>query len=275
MNSNTSLSGEDLKNLYTENKLNDHLNNPENLKKLLNYELDCMGDTFDSNDSFEIIDFCVDKLKEIEPIDEQKMNFLGQKIMLEARELDHKMKFRRIRKFTVVAATFGIIIVVAFFGGTKGYAGKFDFIHSLIAQDKGEQLSLETSDSTLDNIEVKEGHLPNSFSEKYSFLKSSKDITSYVSTYNYIFENPKQQKLYILIKDFKNSKSAFKNEIELNTNSLKKETIDEITYYYSCNQNINSISWIYKSCIYKITGSLSFNDLEEILSLYREEQITK
>ena len=268
MDFNKSLSGEDLKNLYTENKSNDHLQDPENLKKLLNYELDCMGDTFDPDFSFEVIDFCVDKLKELEPIDEQKMAFLGQKIMLEAKEFNRKMKFQRIRKFAAAAAVFGIIIGGVFLGSEEGYADKFNFVHNLISQDKGEQLSMETSRATLSEIEMKEGHLPGRLSDEFKFTKSFKDITSRVSIYNYLFKNTTGKELLILVKEYPDAKITYNSEIEINKQSIKQKTIGNHLCYYSSNMDANAISWSQDNSIFKVTGNFPFTQLEEIVSLY-------
>lgn len=271
MNSNTSLSGEYLKTLYTENKLTDDLQTPENLKNLLNYELDCMGDTFDPDYSFEIIDFCVEKLKELEPIDEQKMNFLGQKIMLEAKEYDRQQRFRRLRSFAVYAAMIGIVVGVMLFSGAEGYAGKFDFVHRLLSQDKGEQLSLKTSDMTLSQIEMKEGHLPETMPDEFQFIKSFKENTSKVWIYNYSFRDSENKELIIVIKEYPNAKIAYNNEIEIDKQSAKQEIIDNHTCYYSSNINSNTISWSQENSIYMINGDFSFNQLEEIVSQYNNE----
>lgn len=272
MDFNKSLSGEDLKNLYTENKSNDHLQDPENLKKLLNYELDCMGDTFDPDFSFEVIDFCVDKLKELEPIDEQKMAFLGQKIMLEAKEYNRKMKFQRIRKFAAAAAVFGIIIGGVFWGSEEGYAGKFNFVHRLMSQDKGEQLSLKTPNVTLGKIEMKKGHLPNKLLDEFQFIESFQETSSIASVYNYLFQDTTGTELLILIKEYPDAKATLNNEIKINKHSIKQGTIDNHICYYSSNMDANAISWSQDNSIFKVTGDFDFEQLEEIISLYNTKE---
>lgn len=271
MNSNKSLSGEYLKILYTENKLDDHLQTPENLRTLLNYELDCMGDTFDSNSSFEIIDFCIDKLKDLEPVDEQKINFLGQKIQLESKEFQRKMKFRHFRRFATMAATIGVIAGVMFFANEEGYAGKFDLLHLLTTQDKGEQLSLDTSDMTLNQFEIEEGHLPDTLPDQFSFEKSHKETSSPVSAYTYTFIDSNQIKLKIHILDFSNDYTHFNKELEINRNSSEIKSFMNHECYYNSNYDIKSISWAIDNKIYTVFGEFRFHELEEIVSLYLKE----
>lgn len=272
MHSKQSLSGEYLKKLYTENKLNDHLQTHENLKKLLNYELDCMGDEIDSNYNFEIIDFCVEKLKEMEPVDEQKLDFLGQKILYEAKEIARQDRARRLRKIAAAAACLVILLGAFLFGGSEGLAGKFDFVRSLIVEDNGEQLVVKAPDKTLDSVEMEEGHLPDSMPDGYTFSESYEETGELLSSYNYIFLDSDNKRLSILINDYGSNEEGFHNEIETNKNSLQEKKVLGINCYYSTNKKINFISWSYETCIYKISGEFPFDQLEEILSLYLEEQ---
>ena len=272
MHSKQSLSGEYLKKLYTENKLNDHLQTHENLRKLLNYELDCMGDEIDSNYDFEIIDFCVEKLKEMEPVDEQKLDFLGQKILYEAKEIARQDRARRLRKIAAAAACLVILLGAFLFGGSEGLAGKFDFVRSLIVEDKGEQLVMKTPDQTLDPVEMKEGHLPDHMPNGYTFLESSEVENALLTSYLYDFKSSNGKILSISIKNYGENEEGFHNEIEINKDSLNVKPFHGIECYYSSNKNINAISWSYGTCIYKISGEFSFEQLEEILSLYLEEQ---
>ena len=272
MHSKQSLSGEYLKKLYTENKLNDHLQTHENLKKLLNYELDCMGDEIDSNYDFEIIDFCVEKLKEMEPVDEQKLDFLGQKILYEAKEIARQDRARRLRKIAAAAACLVILLGAFLFGGSEGLAGKFDFVRSLIVEDKGEQMVMKTPDQTLDSVEMEEGQLPDHMPDGYTFSESCKDTSPLLTSYIYIFLDSYEKELTILIKDYGKNEEGFHNEIEINKNSLDIKPFHRTECYYSNNKKINSISWSYGTCIYKISGTFSFEQLEEVLSLYLEEQ---
>ena len=272
MHSKQSLSGEYLKKLYTENKLNDHLQTHENLKKLLNYELDCMGDEIDSNYDFEIIDFCVEKLKEMEPVDEQKLDFLGQKILYEAKEIARQDRARRLRKIAAAAACLVILLGAFLFGGSEGLAGKFDFVRSLIVEDKGEQLVMKTPDQTLDSVEMEEGQLPDHMPDGYMFSNSYKDTGELLTSYLYDFLDSNGKELSILIKDYGEDEEGFRNEIETNKNSLDIKSFHGIKYYYSSNKEIKAISWSYGTCIYYISGEFPLDQLEEILSLYVEEQ---
>jgi hypothetical protein len=131
---------------------------------------------------------------------------------------------------------------------------------------------MESPNSTLSGIEKKEGHLPDSLPDEFSFSGIFQDDASFVSTYNYIFEDASGNQLSIYIKDYGDYQPDYNNEIEINKNTTTKQTIDGVNYYYTSNQNINSISWGYKNCIYDICGKYSFDKLEDILSLYREEQ---
>jgi hypothetical protein len=272
MNSNQILSGEDLKNLYTEHKLTDELQTQENLKKLLNYELDNIGDTFDSNFNFEIIDFCVEKLKEQDPVDEQKLDFLGKKIAYESQEIARQKKQRRTRKRAVQVAAILLILGAVLVTGKESIAGKFDFVRQLVFQDKGGHFGIESSNSSLKEIELEKGHLPDQLPDKFSFIKVFQDNTALVSTYNYIFEDAEGTQLSILIKDYGDYQPNYNNEIEIDQNSSISKKIDDTIYYYSSNMDINSISWAYKNCIYKICGEYSFDELDQIRSLYAEDQ---
>ncbi|MCI5596447.1 MAG: DUF4367 domain-containing protein [Lachnospiraceae bacterium] len=272
MHSKQSLSGEYLKKLYTENKLNDHLQTHENLRKLLNYELDCMGDEIDSNYDFEIIDFCVEKLKEMEPVDEQKLDFLGQKILYEAKEIARQDRARRLRKIAAAAACLVILFGTFLFGDSEGLAGKFDFVRSLIVEDKGEQVIVKAPDKTLDSIEMEEGQLPDHMPNGYTFLESSEVENALLTSYLYDFKSSNGKILSISIKNYGENEEGFHNEIEINKDSLNVKPFHGIECYYSSNKNINAISWPYGTCIYYISGQFPFEQLEEILSLYIEEQ---
>jgi hypothetical protein len=272
MNSNQILSGEDLKNLYTEHKLTNELQTQENLKKLLNYELDNIGDTFDSNFDFEIIDFCVEKLKEQDPVDEQKLDFLGKKIAYESQEIARQKKQRRTRKRAIQVASILLILGVVLVTNRESIAGNFDFVRQLIWEDHGEQLVIKSPDSALSGIEKEEGHLPDSLPDEFSFIEVLQDNTAFVSTYNYIFEDTDGNQLSIFIKDYGEHQPNYNNGIEIDQDSTTSKKIDDTTYYYSSNIDINSISWAYKNCIYKICGDYSFDELDQIRSLYAEEQ---
>lgn len=272
MNSNQILSGEDLKNLYTEHKLTTELQTQENLKKLLNYELDNIGDTFDSNFNFEIIDFCVEKLKEQDPVDEQKLDFLGKKIAYESQEIARQKKQRRNRKRAVQVAAVLLVLGAVLVTNSEGIAGNFDFVRQLIWEDRGEQLVMTSSNSSLNEIELEEGHLPDELPDEFSFSEVFQDSSSFVSTYNYIFEDADGNQLSILIKDYGEQQPNYNNRIEIDQNSTISKKIDDTIYYYSSNMDVNSISWAYKNCIYTIYGEYSFNELDQIRSLYTEEQ---
>lgn len=271
MNSKQSLSGEYLKKLYTENKLNDHLLTHENLKTLLNYELDNMGDTIDSNFDFEIIDFCVEKLKEMEPVDEQKLQFLGEKLALEARAIDQKEIKRNRKKRWIAAATVGIIAGGVLLTGKDGLAGKFDLVHRLIWEEKGEQLVTKSPDLELTSIEKEEGHLPDSLPDEFRFLKFEENLSSSFDFFNYTFIDNNKKRLYISIKKYHDDSVLFKEKNEINRDSSYTKDISNITYYYYSNYNKNSIFWIKNQQIYKIYGEYPLNKLEEIVSYYYEK----
>lgn len=272
MNAKQSLSGEYLKKLYTENRLSDELQTHENIKTLLNYELDNMGDTIDSNFNFEIIDFCIEKLKETEPIDEQKLDFLGEKIMFKSQKIQQKEKKRRFRKMTAIVATVGIIVGAMAFSGEEGLAGNFDFIHRLIWKDEGEQLSLKTPDLTLKKVELKVGHLPDKMPRQFHFIDSNEISSNELSKYSYIFADKSDNKLIIYITDYKNNKNTFDHEIEMNKRSSTIKSINDVECYYNSNHNINSISWPMNQQIYMVSGNFDFKILEQIVSLYFQEK---
>ena len=271
MNSKQAFSGEYLKQLFRDGQLTDDLQTHENLKILLNYELDNLGDTPDSNFNFDIIDFCIGKLKEMESMDEQKLDYLGQKLSFEAMEIERKENTRRNIKTAAKLTVVGLLVGAIVFTGQEGLAGRFDFVHRFFTQDKGEQLSLQTPNLNLRQIEMKEGQLPESLPEGYTFSSSEKNEFALFSHYNYIFFNSKHEKVNIFIKDFLDYKTTLKNELEIEKNSFQKETIDNVTYYYCSNKNINSISWINKTSIFSIESSISFDELENFVSLYTEK----
>ncbi|MDO4553579.1 MAG: DUF4367 domain-containing protein [Lachnospiraceae bacterium] len=269
MNSDKSLSGKYLKQLYIENKNDNRLSNPDHLKKLLNYELDFMGDTADCD--FEIIDFCVNRLQELEPPDEQKIAFLGQKLSFEEKTILQKQKIHRIYRWAI-AATLAVIVGITAFQSTEGFAGRFDFVHRLITHKNKGQLSMKSPDLTLQKIEIKARHLPASILDEYIFEESSSDSTPLVSTYRYVFKNMNKQDIHILIKEYPDRQAVLNNELEIDKRSSKTVKIDGIPYYYSENLGTNSISWPFKNTIFNISGSVDVIELEHLLSLYRKEQ---
>lgn len=268
MNSKQAFSGEYLKQLFRDGQLTDDLQTHENLKILLNYELDNLGDTPDSNFNFDIIDFCIEKLKEMESMDEQKLDYLGQKLSFEAMEIERKENTRRNIKTAAKLTVVGLLVGAIVFTGQESLAGRFDFVHRLFSQDKGEQLSLETPNLTLKQVEMKEGHLPETLPEGYDFSKSSIDDSPISTDYSYTFIDSQKNRIKIFIKEYPDYKTVLKHELEIDKNSVRKETRDDTLYYYRSNKNINSISWINEYSVFSIIGEISFNKLEKLASLY-------
>lgn len=271
MNSKQAFSGEYLKQLFRDGQLTDDLQTHENLKILLNYELDNLGDTPDSNFNFDIIDFCIGKLKEMESMDEQKLDYLGQKLSFEAMEIERKENTRRNIKTAAKLTVVGLLVGAIVFTGQEGLAGRFDFVHRFFTQDKGEQLSLQTPNLTLKQVEMKDGHLPETLPEGYVFSQSSTDDSSIYTNYNYTFTNSQNNEVDIFIKEYSDYKIILKNELEIDKSSFRKETKNNIIYYYRTNKNINSISWICENSLFTITSTISFDELEKFVLLYKEE----
>ena len=271
MNSKQAFSGEYLKQLFRDGQLTDDLQTHENLKILLNYELDNLGDTPDSNFNFDIIDFCIGKLKEMESMDEQKLDYLGQKLSFEAMEIERKENTRRNIKTAAKLTVVGLLVGAIVFTGQEGLAGRFDFVHRFFTQDKGEQLSLETPNLTLKQVEMKEGHLPETLPEGYIFSSSNKNKETLFTIYNYTFTNSHNEEVNIFIKEYSDYKITLKNELEIDKDSFQKKIVDNTTYYYCSNKNINSISWINENLAFSIESTVSFDQLEDFVSLYPEE----
>lgn len=272
MDSKQTFSGEELKQLYKDGQFTDDLQTHENLKKLLNYELDVMGDTIDSNFNFEIIDFCIAKIKEMESMDEQKLNYLGDKISSEAKETERKENPQRSIKTAAKLTVVGFVACALIFTGQEGLAGKFDLVHRLIWQDKGEQLSMKTPDMTLSQIEMEDGHLPDEMPDGFSYVDSEKIVSGSLVKYQYKFVNTDNKELLVYIKDYKNNQTVFDNEIEITKNSSTLKLINNKKYYYNSNYHLNSISWANNKNIITISGDFEFEILEDILSLYMEEE---
>ena len=272
LDSKQTFSGEELKQLYKDGQFTDDLQTHENLKKLLNYELDVMGDTIDSNFNFEIIDFCIAKIKEMESMDEQKLNYLGDKISSEAKETERKENPQRSIKTAAKLTVVGFVACALIFTGQEGLAGKFDLVHRLIWQDKGEQLSMKTPDMTLSQIEMEDGHLPDEMPDGFSYVDSEKIVSGSLVKYQYKFVNTDNKELLVYIKDYKNNQTVFDNEIEITKNSSTLKLINNKKYYYNSNYHLNSISWANNKNIITISGDFEFEILEDILSLYMEEE---
>lgn len=276
MNSEKFLTGEELEQIYRTDKSSDLLKDPNNLKKLLNYALN-KKDTIDSNFDMEIVDFCVDGLEDQVAIDEERIAFMKEKQEFIAKEWEKKRVFYSFRRVAAAAAVFVMIVSgVLFSNSTEVEAGIFDWISRLFAvvkEDGGEQLSFSTPDATLTSIEQEEGHLPDSLPEEFEFIVSEVTYGEFITKYIYEFQHTETgHVLTIHISTSSDFQTLTNTELEINKNSSKIITKQNITYYYSENNEINCISWIYKNSIYKINGSFSIDVLEEILSLYQEEQ---
>lgn len=272
MDSKQTFSGEELKQLYKAGQFTDDLQTHENLKKLLNYELDIMGDTIDSNFNFEIIDFCIARIKEMESMDEQKLNYLGNKISSEAEETERKENTQHSIKTTIKLTVIGVVACALIFAKQEGLAGKFDLVHRLIWQDKGEQLSMKTPDMTLSQIEMEAGHLPDEMPDGFRFVDSEKIISGKIIQYRYVFLADNEKKLTIYIMDYQEDKTIFDNELEITKNSSTIKVIDDKKYYYNSNYNLNTIAWVSNKSIITISGDFEFKILEDIRALYMEEE---
>lgn len=273
MDSRQSLSGAELHLLYLEDKTSNHFTNPENIKSLLNYTLNNMEGKIDSNLEMEIIDFCVDKIRDDTTLDEERIQFLRDKYNLIEKEQEYQRKIRRIKRYAAAAAVFVVMVGGICFGGAReSKAGIIEWITSLFVVDKGEQLSLGTGDMNLETIEIKEGHLPESLPNEFVFDSSRTSSSSLQDSYLYRFYDTTKRLLMIEINEYSDSHFPTNKEIETKNNSSETKTKGNTTYYYSSNESRNSISWIYDNNIYTIRGEFDFSELEEILSFYEEDQ---
>lgn len=274
MDSRQSLSGAELFALFLEDQTDPQFHNPDNLKLLLNHALNNIEETIDSNLEMEIVDFCVARLQVNQTMDEKRIAYYREKYNLAEKEQEYERKIRRWKKLAATAAVFVVMVGAGlFFGGNNvSQAGIIEWIINLFVEDKGEQLSISTGDMYLSEIEVKEGHLPDSLPDEFTFLNVYVSSSSIEENYIYRFNDIEEHILIIEIKEFTNSDTRNNCELEINQNSSKTERNNNHTYYYSSNMSDNYISWIYDNKIYTISGEFNFSKLEEICSLYEMEQ---
>lgn len=270
MNSTKSLTGAELEQLYLDNPSSDHLKNQQNLKTLLNHVLQKnMRDL--TNSDQEILNFCQSALYPEEHPGKTKIQFLRDKYTVMTNETKKRYFYAKMQK---CAACFVFMILGGFFiynaTGIESEAGIFDWVKDLFIEedDSGEQLVISTPDATMEKIEMKEGHLPKKMPEGYVFESSDITTSSVSSVYQYFFASSSSEKLLIHITEMHDDIALSKRKQEINKASTKIKEKHGVTYYYSSNQKKNSISWIYNSNIYGISGNFSFSILEQIISNY-------
>lgn len=270
MDSTKFLTGAELEQLYLSDPSNDHLKNQENLKTLLNHVLKKnMRELTDSDK--EILDFCQAGLHPEGFPDETKIQFLRDKYAVIAQEKKKQRIYRNVQK---IAACFVFVVVggvLAFaFSGVESEAGIFDWVKDLFIEedDNGEQLVISTSDATLQQVEMKEGHLPDRLPDEFTFDRSHNETSSAASIYHYFFKASSDNELLILIRELQNKETLLQQKQEITEASTKTIENNGITYYYSSNNDQNRISWISDCTIYSIIGPFSFSVLEEIIANY-------
>lgn len=275
MDSRQSLSGAELFALFLEDQTDPQFHNPDNLKLLLNHALNNIEETIDSNLEMEIVDFCVARLQVNQTMDEKRIAYYREKYNLAEKEQEYERKIRRWKKLAATAAVFVVMVGAGlFFGGNNvSQAGIIEWIINLFVEDKGEQLSISTGDMYLSGIEMKEGHLPEKLPDEFVFEKSYSSSSSITDYYAYRFINQNNEVLFIEINEYKDSQFLTNKEIEIHNNSNETKSNYNHTYYYSCNESRNTISWVYNNTLYIIRGNFEYSKLEEILNFYEEEQI--
>lgn len=219
----------------------------------------------------EILDFCQAGLHPEGFLDETKIQFLRDKYAVIAQEKKKQRIFRNVQK---IAACFVFVVVggvLAFtFSGIESEAGIFDWVKDLFIEedDSGEQLVISSSDATLQQVEIKEGHLPDRLPDEFRFVESSTSISSASSMYQYIFTNTSGQNLIIIIKEIHDSAMLYEHKQEITKSSTEIININDKEYYFSSNDENNRVSWIDNYIIFNITGPFTFSELEGILSYY-------
>lgn len=270
MDSTKFLTGAELEQLYLSDPSNDHLKNQENLKTLLNHVLKKnMRELTDSDK--EILDFCQAGLHPEGFLDETKIQFLRDKYAVIAQEKKKQRIFRDVQK---IAACFVFVVVggvLAFtFSGIESEAGIFDWVKDLFIEedDSGEQLVISTPDATLQQVEMKEGHLPDKLPEGFVFEESHTTTSTFSSVYQYYFHDSKSSKLLITITELNDIDTLHQHKQEITESSSNMQEVNDTIYYYSSNNNKNRISWIEDLTILSITGEYPFSLIEEVISYY-------
>ena len=270
MDSIQSLSGAELYALYLEDQADPRLDDPTNLKSLVNYALNKIEEQMDSNLELEIVDFCVAKLKDDNTMSEEKIAYFREKYNLIEKE---QARQRKIRHWTRTAAAAAIFVVMVgaglFVGNTKeSQAGIVQWIINLFVEDKEEQLSINTGTVYSKDVEAKEGHLPEKMPDGFVYDDYQFNSTGLEDIYTYSFCNPNNTLLTLEIKEFLDDTTCNNCETEIIEHSIKTKKIESINYYYSTNNNRNCISWIYQNNLYSLRGYFDFSTLEEICSCY-------
>ncbi len=269
MNSDRYPDGSGLEELYMRDKSHEDLQNPDNLKTLLDYILNKnTGDL--TNSDLEIIEYCNEVLFRDDPVDEEKLQFLGDKYALIGKE---DTKRRRNRMLLQMAAC----LVVVFFGaafvvmsGTESEAGIFDWVRSLFVEEEAEDLVMSSPESVNKIHELKEGHLPNNMPDQYRFVEAQCDDFAHGKQYLYHFVNNSNTSVMIRIFEYNDTTVLFNVMNEIIDASSETKDINYTTYYYTENYDTSDISWIQECTLYKIFGPCSFSELEEIISCYQE-----
>lgn len=273
MDSIQSLSGAELYALYLENQADPRLDDPTNLKSLVNYALNKIEEQMDSNLELEIVDFCVAKLKDDNTMSEEKIAYFREKYNLIEKE---QARQRKIRHWTRTAAAAAIFVVMVgaglFVGNTKeSQAGIVQWIINLFVEDKEEQLSINTGGIYLWEIESKSGHLPEKLPEEFTYSDYQYESSTIEDAYSYVFVDKQNTPLIIEIKEFNDSTTCNNYELEISSKSSKIATLKNQTCYYSSNNSINYISWIQDNKFFTIHGRFDFSTLEDICSYYNWE----
>lgn len=273
MDSIQSLSGAELYALYLENQADPRLSDSTNLKTLVNFALNKIEEQMDSNLELEIVDFCVARLKDDSTLNEEKIAYFREKYNLIEKA---QARQRKVRRWTHTAAAAAIFVAMVgaglFIDKTKeSQAGIVQWIINLFVEDKGEQLSINTGDMYLKEIEVKEGHLPEKLPDEFSYNNYQLSSTSLENTYAYLFNDLNNDTLTIEIKEFPNKDTCNNYELEVKKHSSRIEEEHAHTIYYTQNTSANYISWIHNNCLYTLRGKFDFSTLENIFSYYKWE----
>ena len=270
MDSIQSLSGAELFALYLEDQTAPQFRDPDNLRLLLNHTLNELEEQMDSNLELEIVDFCVARLEGKNTMNKEKIEYFREKYNLIERE---QARQRKVRRWTRTAAAAAILVVMVgaglFVGGTnESQAGIVQWIINLFVEDKGEQLSINTGNMYLKEIEVKEGHLPDKLPDGFVYDSYTLTTSSIENTYTYLFKDHGNLDLIISIKEFFDADTCNNCETEIIKHCIETKNDSHCDYYLSTNNTGNCISWIHNNVLYSIRGDFEFSILEEICSYY-------
>lgn len=287
------LSGRDLKGLMIGGKLPDEYINEKNIRKLLQYELEEMGD--EKNYETEIMKYCFEVLREnYRPADYEARKQRTYKNIKKKTDYFYKSKKslkKKASSFYIpkrIAAIASIVLaVLVSFNFVVVQAFGINLFEVVLKWGE-EQLSIIIKNDNSALNETPNENLYIEFQSFDEFIKSSPDLVlptylpnefdfqyaekriddTYIE-YNVVFRNSLLEKQILYsIQEFTNTTEEKEYKVEIDKGYNEEYSYNDVIHYITSNYENYNVVWSYKNCVYNMSTSISLDEIKLIINSF-------